>query len=75
MNILFFLKLALKVTDRLTKMAHDRQLLSAGEATAIARYNELSYKKLSTAISARRSTDLSADSVRRDENNRANRND
>lgn len=71
-DILTVIKGLTKLSNYLAKIAHDKQLLDAGEYRAIARNNEKAISKINNAISARRNVKLDADSVLNDKNNRIN---
>ena len=71
-NLLSLLKGVVSLSSLLAKMAHDKQLLDAGEYKAIAKANNEHIKKINNAILARRSVKHDVDSVRNDPENRDN---
>jgi hypothetical protein len=64
------LKLILQIAGAVTQYMERKQLLDAGEASAIARNLKESQRKLSLALEARRNVTHDADDIKNDPNNR-----
>ena len=71
-NLLSVIKGLINVTNLLAKIAHDKQLLNAGEYKAIAKANNEHLEKINKAIYARRNVKHDSSSVRNDSQNRDN---
>lgn len=73
MNILAILKAVLSLADWLAKIAHDKQLLDAGEAKAISKASQEALNNVKAAQEARANLKHDDTSIMLDRDNRDNR--